>query len=204
MSSVLLGLQGKNWTCVAKRRWIRRDPASVSKMCKPHFPSPCWPSKNLFFYLSHWCFSAPASIGSHCFGTPEVFLRARDPGCVPLKPVASLKQTWWVPEGGCQVAEPGSQGCSHTSPPALPWQRSGAPRRQQLSPCLCMTRPMSQRRRGPPQKVRGPPGLGSPGCQRMMRGPPRSMTSPGSGRRSGFPKPLQVSPGWRGWVCWSL
>uniref|UniRef100_A0A8C0THT9 Src homology 2 domain containing F n=1 Tax=Canis lupus familiaris TaxID=9615 RepID=A0A8C0THT9_CANLF len=41
----------------------------------------------------------------------------------------------------------------------------------------------------------GPLGLGSPGCQRMMRGPPRSMTSPGSGRRSGFPKPLQEQSG---------
>lgn len=84
-------------------------------------------------------------------------------------------------------------------PATLPWQRSRAPRRWQLSPCLYMTRPMSQRRRGPPQRVRGPPSPGSPGCQRMARGPLRSMTSPGSGTRNRFPKPLQVSP-WLGRV----
>lgn len=167
-------------------------------MCKPQLPSPCWPSQDLFLSFNlvplpplpllepQRCFEREGPSRSGHWAPPE-------PAAFPLKEGSTA--------GG---VEPASQSCSHTSLPALPWQRSGAPRRQQLSPCLCMTHPMSQRRKGLPQRVRGPPGPGSPACQRMTRGPLRSMTNPGSGRRSGFPKPLPVSPGWRGQACWGL
>lgn len=102
----VLGTQRKNWSWVAKRRWIRRGPCFSFLTVSASFPKPLLAIKISFFLSFTLVLLCPCLHWIPCFWNPRGVLRARDPGCVatgPLEPMASpLQEAWCDAEGHCQ------------------------------------------------------------------------------------------------------